>query len=189
MSYVRHVFLLVIFSVGLLAGLQAPGFVDQYAKRIDAHAIEARESFKGFQKIADLQFGGDVEALIAKHSVDNDETFRAEAKPIKNGFERLQRFERESSIMRNIDIWQRVKHLVLAGDRETITETYKNFSPVIVLDKQSAICGISVAAGLYLLFVIVFLFGAQPGRKKGNKSEISTNARREAFQKKYFGKK
>jgi hypothetical protein len=188
MTFVRNLFLTLVFALGLLAGLQVPGFVDQYGKRIDAHAIEAREQFKGFQLIADAQFSGDVEEMIAKHEASSDETFHAEAKPIKNGYERIVRFEREASLLIG-DLAQRLKHIVLAGDRETILETVKNFTAVIVLDPQSLLCGGIAAGGLYLAFLILFLLCGTLGTKHVSKSKLNTNARREEFLKKYCGKK
>lgn len=35
-SYLR----LLLFTLGLLLGVQVPGFIDDYAKRVDAHRLE-----------------------------------------------------------------------------------------------------------------------------------------------------
>jgi len=59
---------LILFAVGLLAGVQVPGFIDQYAQRVSAHQIEVATDFRGFQQVADQYFGGSVEALIAAGS-------------------------------------------------------------------------------------------------------------------------
>jgi len=53
-----------IFATGILIGIQVPSFVDQYAKRIDAHYQEVSINISGFQKTADSLFDGDLEALI-----------------------------------------------------------------------------------------------------------------------------
>jgi hypothetical protein len=44
---------LVLFALGLLIGVQAPGFVDQYSKRVSAHYIEVTKNFAGFQRTAE----------------------------------------------------------------------------------------------------------------------------------------
>jgi len=54
---------LIVFAIGLLVGVQVPGFVDQYVKRVSAHQIEAAKNFSGFQDTANRNFGGDVEAF------------------------------------------------------------------------------------------------------------------------------
>ena len=38
LSYLR----LVLFAIGLLVGVQVPGFINDYAKRVEAHLIEAQ---------------------------------------------------------------------------------------------------------------------------------------------------
>ncbi|MGY2498465.1 DUF2937 family protein, partial [Klebsiella pneumoniae] len=37
-SYLR----LTLFAFGLLLGVQVPGFVDDYAKRVEAHRLESQ---------------------------------------------------------------------------------------------------------------------------------------------------
>jgi hypothetical protein len=45
LSYLR----LVLFAAGLLIGVQVPGFINDYAKRVEAHLIEAQTGLRGFQ--------------------------------------------------------------------------------------------------------------------------------------------
>jgi hypothetical protein len=45
LSYLR----LVLFTLGLLVGVQVPGFINDYAKRVEAHLIEAQTGLAGFQ--------------------------------------------------------------------------------------------------------------------------------------------
>src|SRR5580698_10209304 len=81
---------LIAFAFGLLIGIQAPGFVDQYVKRVSAHQIEVARNFSGFQETANQYFGGDVESLIAHHSASEDAPFRDEARTIQSMYQRLQ---------------------------------------------------------------------------------------------------
>lgn len=41
-SYLR----LLLFTLGLLLGVQVPGFIDDYAKRVDAHRLEAAQNIQ-----------------------------------------------------------------------------------------------------------------------------------------------
>lgn len=47
LSYLR----LVLFAAGLLIGVQVPGFINDYAKRVEAHLIEAQNGLRGFQAL------------------------------------------------------------------------------------------------------------------------------------------
>ena len=43
---------LVLFGLGLLVGVQVPGFIDDYGKRVAAHRAESEESLTGFRETA-----------------------------------------------------------------------------------------------------------------------------------------
>ena len=55
LSYLR----LVLFAVGLLVGVQVPGFISDYAKRVEAHLIEAQTGLRGFDATAQQFFNGE----------------------------------------------------------------------------------------------------------------------------------
>ncbi len=44
-SYVR----MVLFALGLMVAVQIPGFIKDYAQRVDAHRIEATQALQGFK--------------------------------------------------------------------------------------------------------------------------------------------
>ena len=68
LSYLR----LVLFAIGLLVGVQVPGFINDYAKRVEAHLIEAQTGLRGFDsdvcrfQISDLTDHDDVRILAQK---------------------------------------------------------------------------------------------------------------------------
>lgn len=47
-SYLR----LLLFTFGLLAGIQVPGLVKDYSQRVEAHLFESREALDGFRQTA-----------------------------------------------------------------------------------------------------------------------------------------
>ena len=75
LSYLR----LVLFAAGLLIGVQVPGFISDYAKRVEAHLIEAQTSLSGFQGTANQFFKGDMQALVAHYRASEDPIFRSDA--------------------------------------------------------------------------------------------------------------
>jgi hypothetical protein len=89
MGAIYRDFLILVACVALLLGIQVPSFVDQYEKRLDAHFIEVKNNLRGFQEIADKFHGGSLEALIAKHEASEDRTFKDEARPIRNMYEKV----------------------------------------------------------------------------------------------------
>ena len=75
LSYLR----LVLFTLGLLIGVQVPGFINDYANRVEAHLIEAQTGLAGFQNTANQFFKGDLQALVAHYQSSDDPVFRSDA--------------------------------------------------------------------------------------------------------------
>jgi hypothetical protein len=141
---------LIIFAAGLLVGVQVPGFVDQYAKRVSAHAIEARENFRGFQEIADKYFKGDVEALIAHHAASEDRAFKDEATSIRAIYDRLLMLTAELAALRG-SLPAQIAHVAFRPNRELFLETRAAYSYTVPLSPPAIVSGIAFGALLALL--------------------------------------
>lgn len=74
-SYLR----MMLFALGLLAGVQIPGLVDLYYQRLDARLQQASLGLAPFQRTADQHFNGDLQALIAHYGASQDPVFTQDA--------------------------------------------------------------------------------------------------------------
>jgi DUF2937 family protein len=146
---------LVLFAVGLLAGVQVPGFIDQYAKRVSAHQMEVATDFRGFQETADRYFGGNVEALIAHHAASTDPPFREEGAAIQSMYQRLLALRAEDAAM-HAPLIAQLLHVALRANREILAETRAAYSYTVPLNASAIACGI--AAGTLLALCIEALF-------------------------------
>ena len=155
MTRVHHYISLVIFTAGLMLGVQLPNFVDQYVKRVDASLQEAQRHITEYRNIAQRYGLGSIEALIEKHENSSDLTFQAEAVPLKNNYMREKQLQTEMQSLHG-SFWSQGLHLIVSGDREIITETYYNYSANVPLNSNAAICGLS--AGLLLSFILELLW-------------------------------
>lgn len=151
-------FMIAVFGTVLLLGVQAPTFIDQYEKRIDAHFLEAEENLRGFQEVADRFHAGDLSALIAKHRASGDSTFFGEAEPIERMAARKTRFAMEREALRT-GFPGKAAHVLFAGDREILEETYAAYSRDIRLDKQAIFTGLASAIAICLMLELVFALG------------------------------
>jgi len=140
---------LVLFAAGLLAGVQIPGFIDQYAKRVSAHQIEVATDFRGFQETADHYFGGSVPALIAHHEASADSPFQQEGRTIRIMYERLTALSAELAALRGPLIAQ-ILHVAVQPNREILVETRTAYTYAVPLDPTAIVCGILSGALLAL---------------------------------------
>jgi hypothetical protein len=149
---------LALFAVGLLAGVQVPGFVDQYAKRVGAHYLEVAQNFTGFQNTADQYFGGSIDALLAHHEQSSDLVFKEEAKPIRALYARLQSLAVELAAM-NRSIFSRITHVAFRPDKEIFNETLATYSYTVPLNQAAIVSGVGIGV-LLALAVESVLMGA-----------------------------
>ena len=153
-SMLRRIFLAAVFGACLIFGIQAPNFIDQYEKRIDAHYLEVVENLRGFQDIANRFHGGDLMALIGKHASSADSTFKAEAEVIGRMHARMLRFGKERAALRT-GFSRKALHVLVEGDREIIGETYAGYSSGLHLDRQALATGVIVAAVVFILLELL----------------------------------
>ena len=149
-SYLR----LTLFAFGLLLGVQVPGFVDDYAKRVEAHRLESQQSLKGFQETARNFFKGDMDALVAHYRVSDDPVMRSDAKSVGHLVQRSALLEREWQAMQG-PWYAQAWHLATAADREILQQTLDAYSYQVLLAPQAIAWALGV--GLVLAWLVELL--------------------------------
>ena len=147
---------LVCFAFGLLIGVQVPSLIDQYAKRVDAHRIEADKNFSGFRLIAEQMFHGNVDALIAHHRLSGDPVFKREAGTIEANYSRLQMLEQEWQALQG-SLVHKLLHVALKPNRELLKETLDAYSYTVPLNAAAILCGLLAALLASLLVELLWL--------------------------------
>lgn len=139
-SYLR----LALFALGLLVGVQLPGFVDSYAQRVDAHRSESRLGLENFQKTARQFFNGDLDALVDHYRASEDPVFRSDAASLDGLIARSRLLEREWQIMHG-PWYLRTGHVLFSADRELLRETWTGYRFQVLLAPEAIAWGISCA--------------------------------------------
>ena len=151
LSYLR----LVLFAAGLLIGVQVPGFINDYAKRVVAHLIEAQTGLSGFQGTANQFFKGDMQALVNHYRASEDPIFRSDADSLSAMLTRQLALDKQFQAMQG-PWYIRVLQVALAADPDIRKETWNGYSYQILLTPEAMIWGMSGA--LLLSFGIECLF-------------------------------
>lgn len=160
-SYLR----LALFALGLLVGVQLPGFIDSYAQRVDAHRIEAEQALSGFRQTARQFFAGDLEALVAHYGASEDPVFRSDALSLGSLIGRSRLLEGEWQAMQG-PWYRRAWHLAAHADRQLLGETWAGYRYQVLLAPDAIAWGIACALMLAwlvesLLLVIGWVFGGR----------------------------
>jgi len=151
-SYLR----LVLFTAGLLFGVQIPGFISDYSKRVEAHLIEAQQGLKGYTDTAERFFKGDLQALVAHYRSSEDPVFRSDADSLNLLLTRNQSLDREWQAMQG-PWYAKAWHVVYAADPDIRRETYNGYTWQVLLAPEVIAWGIVCALVLALVVESFFL--------------------------------
>ncbi|WP_079229285.1 DUF2937 family protein [Pseudomonas putida] len=146
-SYLR----LLLFTFGLLAGIQVPGLVKDYSQRAEAHLFESRQALDGFKQTAERFFKGDLQALVRHYRTSDDPVFLSDANSIESLLIRNQLLEDEWQALQGSWL-SRTWHVLVQPDAQLREETLKGYSYQILLVPEAI--GWGVGAGFVLAFVV-----------------------------------
>lgn len=164
-SYLR----LALFALGLLVGVQVPGFIDDYSKRVEAHRIESEQGLKGFRETARRFFKGDLVALVGHYQASADPVMRSDAQSLGTLVERSAFLEREAKAMQG-PWYGQVWHLATAADHELMEETFAAYRYQVLLAPEAIAWGIACAMLLaWLLESLALLVGMLLGVGRSQK--------------------
>jgi len=146
-SYLR----LTLFALGLLVGVQVPGFVDDYVKRVEAHRLEAEQGLKGFRETAQRFFQGDLDALVAHYRASDDPVMRSDAQSVGYLVSRAALLGREWQALQG-PWYSQAWHVAVAADHELRKETLNAYRYQVLFAPEAIAWGIG--CGLLLAWLV-----------------------------------
>ena len=138
-SYLR----MMLFALGLLAGVQIPGIVDLYYQRLDARLQQASLSLEPFQRTADQHFGGDLDALVAHYGASQDPVFTQDATSLQQLVSQQRHLQQERAFQGQ-PWYLQVSHLLSQADPMLWQDTLRNYGYVVPLKRAAIFCGVAV---------------------------------------------
>ncbi len=150
-SYLR----LTLFALGLLVGVQVPGFIQAYVNHIEARRAEAQQGLTGFQDTAGRFFEGDLNALVEHYRASEDPVIQSDARSVSALVERARLLDREWRIMQG-PWYARAWHVVIGADRDLRRQVWSSYRFQVLLAPEAIAWGICCA--LMLAFVIEGIF-------------------------------
>nr|WP_272887618.1 DUF2937 family protein [Stutzerimonas stutzeri] len=142
-SYLR----LTLFAFGLLVGVQVPGFIDAYAKHVEARRLEAEQGLQGFQETARRFFSGDLDALVQHYRNSDDPVFQNDAQSVDHLVRRARLLEREWQAMQR-PWYACAVHVMLGAEPSLRGQVWSSYRFQVLLAPEAIAWGISCALAL-----------------------------------------
>ncbi|HCH79051.1 MULTISPECIES: DUF2937 family protein [Stutzerimonas] len=160
-SYLR----LTLFAFGLLVGVQVPGFIDAYAKHVEARRLEAEQGLHGFQDTARRFFSGDLDALVQHYRDSDDPVFQNDAQSVEHLVARARLLEREWQAMQR-PWYARAIHVLLGAERSLREQVWSSYRFQVLLAPEAIAWGLSCALLLAWLVESLLLAASFPFRSR-----------------------
>lgn len=141
---------LILFTSGVLLGVQVPGFIDQYGKSLEAHLLESAFSLKAFQEDAERYFDGNLDTLIAHYRNKPDPVIKDGADSIAAIYSRNQSLTQAWATF-SASTYSAYTHVILEPVLDIKNEVWSTYTYSIVLSPSAIISGLSCGFTLSLL--------------------------------------
>lgn len=160
----------LFFAGFLLLGIQLPNFLIQYQQNLDAHYHESASQLQKYQRIADLFYAGNLQALLIAHEDNPLAAIKAEAAIISDLMQRKTYLQEELSALQNKSLLVQSAHLLKHLDFDITDEVLDNYSLNVPLNSEAIIIGMVLAfvASMLvhiLLASVLFLFRSKSPSK------------------------
>lgn len=139
-SYLR----LTLFALGLLVGVQVPGFLNAYAGHVEARWLEVQEGLEGFEATAGRFFGGSLDALVEHYAASNDPVVRSDAASVAGLVERGRLMAGEWRAMQG-PWYARMWHVLFRADQDVRAQVWNSYRFQLLLAPPAVAWGLSCA--------------------------------------------
>ncbi|WP_019341633.1 DUF2937 family protein [Stutzerimonas stutzeri] len=150
-SYLR----LTLFALGLLVGVQVPGFIEAYGNHVEARRLEAQQGLEGFQDTAGRFFKGDLNALVEHYRASEDPVIQSDARSVSALVERARLLDREWRIMEG-PWYAQAWHVLVGADQAIRRQVWNSYRFQVLLSPEAIAWGLSCA--LLLAWIVESLF-------------------------------
>jgi hypothetical protein len=150
-SYLR----LTLFALGLLIGVQVPGFIDAYGNHVQARRLEAQQGLRGFQDTAGRFFEGNLNALVEHYRTSEDPVIQSDARSVAALVERGRLLDREWRIMQG-PWYAQAWHVLIGADQDLRRQVWSSYRFQVLLAPEAIAWGICCA--LLLAWIIESIF-------------------------------
>lgn len=151
-SYLR----LTLFALGLLVGVQVPGFIEAYANHVEARRLESQQALVGFQETAGRFFQGDLNALVEHYRTSEDPVIQSDARSVAGLVERSRLLDREWRIMQG-PWFARAWHVWIGADEQIREQVWRSYDFQILLGPDAIGWGLACALLLAWLVESIYL--------------------------------
>ena len=144
---------LSLVALILVAGL-VPGFMSQYQQQIGGRLEQVRLDLAPFQRIANREHGGSLDALVRHHLASDDATFFAEGRALQAMLDSEQRLAQAFAGL-DTALTGQLGYLLRHPDQAALRATWELYDPTLSVTPGGLTFAAVAGGGVWLLLYFV----------------------------------
>lgn len=164
----------VLFAVGVLLFMQVPHFVDQYTQRLGGYYQAQVNHLDQYQKIANKQHQGDLDALIREFKSSEKMSVRETGNNISDSRAQAKSVQDDLYVLDHQPLAVKLMHLATGTRYSIAQQTLTHYKPGVPFSIESMICALLGGVLMSMLFnsflFVPKLFSRKP-RQVASKSK------------------
>lgn len=142
--------------VGLmLAAALVPGYVNQYQQQVGGRLEQVRLDLAPFQRIANREHDGSLDALVQHHLASADATFFAEGRALQAMLDSEQRLEQAFAGL-DTTLAGQLAYLLRNPDASVTRATWELYDPTLSVTPATLVFAAVVGGGVWTLLYLLW---------------------------------
>ena len=142
----------LVFTLGVLILMQLPHFVDQYSHRLGGYQRGVQQQLAQFQAIADANFSGALDALVADFTASTSPAVAATGHQVAAARNRAAQLAQGVRILETRSLPRKLVYLATDLEPVIARDSLRTFKPGIPMTLAAAVCGLAGGIAASLLF-------------------------------------
>ena len=159
MTFIHGLLQRLLFTIGVMLFMQLPQFIDHYSQQLSGYYLAQQNQLQQFQLIADTNFNGQLDTLIADFKSSLAPAVQDVGKQVLTLQQSLPKLATDLAILTEGSYINKLTYFVTRIDSKLAENTLSLFTPGIPLSQAAIVTGLigGITLNLFWLFSLKLL--------------------------------
>jgi len=154
MTFINGLLQRLLFTFGVMLFMQLPQFIDHYSQQLSGYYLAQQNQLQQFQLIADRNFNGQLDTLIADFKASPAPAVQQVGKQVLTLQQSLPELATDLTILTEGSYINKLTYFITRIDSKLAENTLSLFTPGIPLSQAAIVMGLIGGITLNLLWLL-----------------------------------
>jgi len=155
MTFINGLLQRLLFTIGVMLFMQLPQFIDHYSQQLSGYYLAQQNQLQQFQLIADSNFNGQLNKLIADFNASPAPAVQQVGKQVITLQQSLPVLASDLAILTEGHYANKLSYFMTRIDSQLAENTLTHFTPGIPLSQTALLTGLIGGVSLNLLWLFI----------------------------------